>query len=587
MVNEIMFDNDNVEFNFPQGNTSIIKVIGVGGGGCNAVNNMFNKGIHDVAFVVCNTDNKALNDSVVPAKLQLGKDGLGAGNDPVAGKKAAEESLDEVKTMLSDGTKMVFITAGMGGGTGTGAAPVIAKTAKEMGILTVGIVTIPFRWEGIKKIDQALDGVEEMSKNVDALLVINNERLREIYPELTVLDAFAKADDTLCNAARSIAEIITMHGIINLDFKDVKTVLQNGGVAIMSTGYGSGDGRISKAIEDALHSPLLNNNDIYNSQKILLHISFCGDESDGTPSLMMEEMGEIHEFMEKMKTADIVETKWGLSVDSSLKEKVKVTKALFSLFKLRNYRAYQYMAWVNNLAALGTFSTYLAAITVGSSKNLLLTLPTAAGTVVGNVLTAKLSKKYEPTKLLKFCGPYAMVSAGILFLLCFAEAKLGLMFFSGWNSIFFYVFYFLFGLGIGVQELSNSHFVVEYYDYLEWQTGDRMEAIQGIVPGWINTAINTAKEIAIPFLIAWVGYQSSDAGDLVKTMQAQPGYLNTCLWLLGFLLFGYALSNLFKAIILKTLYDVEGEKKEQMYRELETMRAARREENAALAQETE
>ena len=320
-----MFDNDNVEFNFPQGNTSIIKVIGVGGGGCNAVNNMFNKGIHDVAFVVCNTDNKAHNDSVVPAKLQLGKDGLGAGNDPVAGKKAAEESLDEVKTMLSDGTKMVFITAGMGGGTGTGAAPVIAKTAKEMGILTVGIVTIPFRWEGIKKIDQALDGVEEMSKNVDALLVINNERLREIYPELTVLDAFAKADDTLCNAARSIAEIITMHGIINLDFKDVKTVLQNGGVAIMSTGYGSGDGRISKAIEDALHSPLLNNNDIYNSQKILLHISFCGDESDGTPSLMMEEMGEIHEFMEKMKTADIVETKWGLSVDSSLKEKVKVT----------------------------------------------------------------------------------------------------------------------------------------------------------------------------------------------------------------------------------------------------------------------
>ena len=298
---------DNVEFSFPQGKTSIIKVIGVGGGGCNAVNNMFNKGIHDVAFVVCNTDNKALNDSVVPAKLQLGKEGLGAGNDPVAGRKAAEESLDEVKTMLSDGTKMVFITAGMGGGTGTGAAPVIAKTAKDMGILTVGIVTIPFRWEGIKKIDKALDGVEEMSKNVDALLVINNERLREIYPELTILDAFAKADDTLCNAARSIAEIITMHGVINLDFKDVKTVLQNGGVAIMS------------------HSPLLNNNDIYNSQKILLHIAFCGDDSDGTPSLMMEEMGEIHEFMEKMNTGDIVETKWGLSVDPSLKERVKVT----------------------------------------------------------------------------------------------------------------------------------------------------------------------------------------------------------------------------------------------------------------------
>ncbi|MBQ4277502.1 MAG: cell division protein FtsZ [Bacteroidaceae bacterium] len=314
-----------VEFTFPQEETSIIKVIGVGGGGCNAVNNMYSKGIHDVSFIVCNTDNKALNDSVVPSKLQLGKDGLGAGNNPAAGKQAAEESLDDIKKVLNDGTKMVFITAGMGGGTGTGAAPVIAKTAKEMDILTVGIVTIPFRWEGIKKIDQALDGVEEMSKNVDALLVINNERLREIYPELTVLDAFSKADETLCNAARSIAEIITMHGIINLDFKDVKTVLLNGGVAIMSTGYGSGDLRISKAIEDALHSPLLNNNDIYNSKKLLLHIAFCGDESQGAPSLMMEEMNEIHEFMAKMQTADIIETKWGLSVDHSLGEKVKVT----------------------------------------------------------------------------------------------------------------------------------------------------------------------------------------------------------------------------------------------------------------------
>ena len=315
----------NVEYTFPQEETSIIKVIGVGGGGCNAVNNMYSKGIHDVSFIVCNTDNKALNDSVVPSKLQLGKDGLGAGNNPAAGRQAAEESLENIKSMLNDGTKMVFITAGMGGGTGTGAAPVIAKAAKEMDILTVGIVTIPFRWEGIKKIDQALDGVEEMSKNVDALLVINNERLREIYPALTVLDAFSKADETLCNAARSIAEIITMHGIINLDFKDVKTVLLNGGVAIMSTGYGSGDLRISKAIEDALHSPLLNNNDIYNSKKLLLHIAFCGNESQGAQSLMMEEMNEIHEFMAKMRTAAIIETKWGLSVDQSLADKVKVT----------------------------------------------------------------------------------------------------------------------------------------------------------------------------------------------------------------------------------------------------------------------
>lgn len=314
-----------VEFTFPQQGTNIIKVIGVGGGGCNAVNNMFNKGIHDVSFIVCNTDKKALDDSPVPSKLQLGKEGLGAGNKPEAGRKAAEESLDSIKDMLNDGTKMVFITAGMGGGTGTGAAPIIAKTAKEAGILTVGIVTIPFRWEGIIKIDKALDGVEEMSKNVDALLVINNERLREIYPDLTVLDAFAKADDTLCNAARSIAEIITMHGIINLDFNDVKTVLQDGGVAIMSTGYGSGDSRITKALEDALHSPLLNNNDIYNSKKFLLHISFCSDEKGGTQSLMMDEMGEINDFMNKMRTADIVETKWGLSVDPSLKEKVKVT----------------------------------------------------------------------------------------------------------------------------------------------------------------------------------------------------------------------------------------------------------------------
>ncbi len=261
------------------------------------------------------------------------------------------------------------------------------------------------------------------------------------------------------------------------------------------------------------------------------------------------------------------------------KEKVKVSKALFSLFKYRNYRAYQYIGWVNVLAALGKFSTLLAAITVGSSKNLLLTLPTAVGTVVGNLITTKLSKKYEPTKLLKFCGPYSMISAGVLFLICFLEAKMGLMFFSGWNSIFFYVFYFIFGVGIGIQELSNSHFTVEYFDYLEWQTGERMEAIQGIIPGWITTGLNYLKELAIPFLIAWVGYQSSAEGDLVKTMQARPDYLKTCLWLLGFLLFGYALANLLKAIILKTLYNVEGERKEEMYKDLERIRAERHAEN--------
>ena len=317
-------NNDMAIFNFQTGTPSIIKVIGVGGGGGNAVNHMYNEGIHDVTFVVCNTDNKALLDSPVPNKIQLGKEGLGAGNRPEKARIATEESIEEIKNMFSDGTKMAFITAGMGGGTGTGAAPIIAKVAKDMGILTVGIVTIPFRWEGNKKIDQALDGGEEISRNVDALLVINNERLRELYQELTVTNAFAKADDTLCNAARSIAEIITEHGIINLDFNDVKTVLKDGGVAIMSSGFGEGEGRVTKAINDALNSPLLNNNDIYHSKKILLRISFCGDTAEGSSTLMMEEMNEVHEFMDKIKVED-VETKWGLSVDPSLGNKVKVT----------------------------------------------------------------------------------------------------------------------------------------------------------------------------------------------------------------------------------------------------------------------
>lgn len=311
-------------FNFTKGTTSIIKVIGVGGGGSNAVNHMYNEGIHDVTFVVCNTDNKALQDSPVPEKIQLGSEGLGAGNRPERARHATEESIEAIKNMLSDGTKMAFITAGMGGGTGTGAAPLIAKTAKDMGILTVGIVTIPFRWEGNKKIDQALDGVEEMSKNVDALLVINNERLREIYQDFTVMKAFAKADDTLCNAARSIAEIITMHGVINLDFNDVSTVLKDGGVAIMSTGYGSGEGRVTKGINDALNSPLLNNNDIYRANKILLRISVPDENGDGNSALMMDEMNEVNEFMNKIMNED-VETKWGLSVDPELTDQVKIT----------------------------------------------------------------------------------------------------------------------------------------------------------------------------------------------------------------------------------------------------------------------
>jgi cell division protein FtsZ len=307
--------------NLPKTNNCIIKVIGVGGGGGNAVNHMYREGIHDVSYVVCNTDKKALDDSAVPNHLQLGSDGLGAGNRPEKARAAACESLDAIKEMLNDGTRMVFITAGMGGGTGTGAAPIIAQCAKEAGILTVGIVTIPFKFEGIKKIKQALDGVEEISKHVDALLVINNERLREIYPELTVINAFARADDTLSTAAKSIAEIITMHGIINLDFQDVTTVLKDGGVAIMSTGFGEGENRVTKAIAEALNSPLLNHNDIFNSKKVLLNINFCADKDH--ESLMMEEMNEVHEFMAKFRLD--VETKWGLATDSTLGSKVKIT----------------------------------------------------------------------------------------------------------------------------------------------------------------------------------------------------------------------------------------------------------------------
>lgn len=318
---DIDFDMGLPIVDLPKTNNCIIKVIGVGGGGGNAVNHMYREGIHDVSYVVCNTDKKALDDAAVPNHLQLGNDGLGAGNRPEKARQAAEESMDAIKEMLNDGTRMVFITAGMGGGTGTGAAPIIAKCAKEAGILTVGIVTIPFKFEGIKKINQALDGVEEISKHVDALLVINNERLREIYPELTVINAFAKADDTLTIAAKSIAEIITMHGIMNLDFEDVTTVLKDGGVAIMSTGYGEGENRVTKALTEALTSPLLNHNDIFNSKKVLLNINFCADDEHS--SLMMEEMNEIHEFMGKFRHD--VETKWGLATDSTLGSKVKIT----------------------------------------------------------------------------------------------------------------------------------------------------------------------------------------------------------------------------------------------------------------------
>lgn len=317
-----MDSNTLLEFDYPTTASSIIKVIGVGGGGGNAVKHMYHEGIHDVSFVLCNTDNQALLKSDVPVKLQLGKTvtkGLGAGNKPWVAKEAAEESLNDIKNLLDDGTEMVFVTAGMGGGTGTGAAPVVAQIAKDMDILTIGIVTIPFVFEGERKILQALNGVEEMSKNVDALLVINNQRLFDIYQDLPVWDAFAKADDMLTVAAKSIAEIITLPGYINLDFADVKTTLKDGGVAIMSSGTGSGNNRIAKAIENTLHSPLLNNNNVFDAQKILLNLS-----SSKRVPLVVEEMNEVHNFMAKFRTRDI-EVIWGAAIEEDLGENVKIT----------------------------------------------------------------------------------------------------------------------------------------------------------------------------------------------------------------------------------------------------------------------
>jgi cell division protein FtsZ len=312
---------DFLHFEYPTTAPTIIKVIGVGGGGGNAVRHMYKEGIRDVSFMVCNTDNQALIASPVPQKLQLGKlttRGLGAGNKPGRAREAAEESIDEIRLALSDDTKMVFITAGMGGGTGTGAAPVIAAVAREMNILTVGIVTIPFKWEGDPKIDQALDGVEEMSQHVDALLVINNEQLCQIYPDLTVMNGFRKADDTLTVAAKSIAEIVTVPGYINLDFADVNTVMKDGGVAIMSTGYGQGEQRLSDALNSALNSPLLNNNDVFSAKKVLFNIS-CSEEKE----LMMHEMNQIQSFMSKFKTG--IEVIWGIYFDDDLGQQLKVT----------------------------------------------------------------------------------------------------------------------------------------------------------------------------------------------------------------------------------------------------------------------
>jgi len=284
----------------------IIKVIGVGGGGCNAVRNMYNEGIAGVTFAVCNTDSKSLAGSPVPVKVPLGVTGLGAGANPDVGREAAEYSIEQIKKLLDDGTKMVFVTAGMGGGTGTGAAPVVANVAKSKGILTIGVVTIPFYFEKRKKIIKALKGVEEMRKNVDALLIINNERICDIYSDsgMSVKESFRRADEILANATRSISELITMEGDINLDFCDVETTMRGGGGAIMAIGRSSGEHRVERALIDALDSPLLYGSDIGKAKRILMNIS----TSEKMP-LMVKEMSEIDDFMNELHpNIDVI---WG------------------------------------------------------------------------------------------------------------------------------------------------------------------------------------------------------------------------------------------------------------------------------------
>lgn len=317
-------DNEVLSFGTPSDSQTLIKVIGVGGGGGNAVTNMYNEGIKDVSFVLCNTDNQALLKSNVPNKLLLGRDttgGLGSGNVPEKGEKAAVESQEEIKSMLNDGTKMTFITAGMGGGTGTGAGPIVAKISKEMGILTVGIVTIPFLFEGRPKIVKAVKGVRRMADNVDSLLVINNERLRTLYSEArtTVPDAYRKADETLTIAARSIAEIITTNLEQNVDFADVDFTMRNSGVGLISVGYGEGEGRLQRAIEDAVNSTLVNDvENIYNAQRVAFVIYYSHENA-----LRIDEMDDIHNFMARFKTE--YEVKWGHGYDDSLGDRIKIT----------------------------------------------------------------------------------------------------------------------------------------------------------------------------------------------------------------------------------------------------------------------
>ena len=315
------FDMPKMEFDLPRDYNSIIKVIGVGGGGSNAVNHMFNKGIVGVDFIVCNTDRQALDISPVPYKIQLGAqltDGRGAGMLPEVGMAAANENIEEIRELLSKNTKMVFVTAGMGGGTGTGAAPVIAQVAKDLGILTVGIVTIPFNFEGKKRRLQAEEGLNKMRENVDTLLVINNERLREFGKDMSLTDAFSYADDILTVAARGIAEVISVTGVINVDFNDVNTVLRNSGHAIMGSASAEGENRALEAVTSALTSPLLMDNEIDGARYVLLNITY------GSKEVMMDEITEITDYIQEAAgaTADVI---WGHGLDSSLGEKISIT----------------------------------------------------------------------------------------------------------------------------------------------------------------------------------------------------------------------------------------------------------------------
>lgn len=312
---------DNLNFDLPKNQSSVIKVIGVGGGGSNAVNHMFSQGIRGVDFVVCNTDSQALENSPVPNKIQLGvtlTEGLGAGANPEIGEEAAQESINDIKDLLSTNTKMVFITAGMGGGTGTGAAPVIAKAAKDMGILTVGIVTIPFAFEGNTRKQQAEKGVDSLRKSVDSLVVINNNKLREVYGNLGFKAGFAKADEVLATAARGIAEVITHHYTANIDLRDAKTVLANSGTAIMGAATASGENRAAKAITGALDSPLLNDNHIRGAKNVLLLIV------SGQEEITLDEIGEISDHIQNEAggTANII---MGIGENEGLGDEIAVT----------------------------------------------------------------------------------------------------------------------------------------------------------------------------------------------------------------------------------------------------------------------